>query len=97
MLSADEYEFEDTLDEAARRRKERDFELDNYSLTPSYGADALGREEAMDEQKLVQAWINERSAPALLKYQDEVVRNLKEALDLQVTWPWRAWDAFPTG
>lgn len=83
MLGPDDEYYENTLDEAEHRRKK--YEMEDFSLTPyAEGTEALDTGSASDEQKLTLAWINERCAPALLMYQEELVSNLTEALELQV-------------
>ena len=83
MLGPEDDEY-DTLDDFERTRKKID--VDDFSQTPYPDAsgDVLVDSTATDEEKLSQAWINERCAPALLAFQDDLVANLVEALEVQV-------------
>lgn len=80
MLSYDD-ENEDSLPIDAKLAA-----FNDYSLTPDV-ADTFDDNPATDEQKLTQAWINERNAPTLLSYQTDAIQNLRELLELQVIWP----------
>ncbi|KAI9031369.1 hypothetical protein DFJ74DRAFT_655498 [Hyaloraphidium curvatum] len=80
MLSDEDY-LEDVSNAPDRPRDKLDFE--DYSLTPYPQTDDVLDAAVSDEQRLTQAWINERCAPALLPFQRDVVENLREALELQ--------------